>query len=101
MTRSMPTVGSPRSRYAGAVALLVGAAIALPTSSAVAHTGKRGPAAVLNAQAGVRALPPEKPARGLNYEGLEPARSDGPCQGLFELRSNDGRIEGCTHGPDP
>ena len=43
-----------------------------------------------------RLLPPNQPARGMIYDGLEPG-TDVLCKGGFKLRdSND-----CTHGPDP
>ncbi|MGH2684333.1 MAG: hypothetical protein ACRDJP_02570, partial [Actinomycetota bacterium] len=51
------------------------------------------------------ALPPERPKRGLIYDGLRPGREGGPCDagrgtGLLEIR-HAGRMVGCTHGPDP
>jgi hypothetical protein len=46
-------------------------------------------------------LPPQDPARGLTYEGIQPGPVDGPCEGLFELRPEEGELQGCTHGPDP
>jgi hypothetical protein len=39
-------------------------------------------------------------ARGLVYDGLTPARAQGPCREAFEVRLPDNRT-GCTHGPDP
>ena len=44
-------------------------------------------------------VPADQPARGLQYDGLRPARPGGPCGKGFEMS-----IEGhpwCTHGPDP
>jgi hypothetical protein len=42
----------------------------------------------------------EDAARGLQYDGLVPAREDGPCQGVgYEFTA--GGTVGCTHGPDP
>jgi hypothetical protein len=42
----------------------------------------------------------EDAARGLQYDGLVPARDDGPCRGVgYEFRA--GGTVGCTHGPDP
>jgi hypothetical protein len=50
-------------------------------------------------------VPAERPGRGLIYDGLQPATDGGPCdpghEGHFEIRSNGGRLLGCTHGPDP
>lgn len=42
-----------------------------------------------------RPLPPNQPARGLIYDGLEPG-TDRICRGGFKLRDNNH----CTHGPD-
>ncbi|MGH2654448.1 MAG: hypothetical protein ACRDHV_08895 [Actinomycetota bacterium] len=52
-----------------------------------------------------RALPPDRPTRGLVFEGLRPARPGGPCdagggESLLEIRG-EGALLGCTHGPDP
>jgi hypothetical protein len=66
----------------------------------MAHTGETAPAGSTTPR-GTEALSVEDPSRGLTYEGLESGRQDGPCAGLFELRSEEGRLEGCTHGPDP
>ncbi len=46
-----------------------------------------------------RPLPPNEPARGLIYDGLEVA-IDGNCRGGFKIKLPNGR-EQCTHGPDP
>jgi hypothetical protein len=50
-------------------------------------------------------LPPERPAKGLVYDGLTPARGDSPCDaghvGHFQIETPSGRFLGCTHGPDP
>ena len=46
------------------------------------------------------AVPAERPAKGLVYDGLVPARAGGPCEaGHFEIR-HAARALGCTHGPD-
>ncbi|MGH2675625.1 MAG: hypothetical protein ACRDH1_09470 [Actinomycetota bacterium] len=52
-----------------------------------------------------RTLPPDRPARGLVFEGLRPARPGGLCdtgggESLLEIQG-DGGLLGCTHGPDP
>jgi len=43
-----------------------------------------------------RGVPPNQPARGLIYDGLEPG-TDLVCKGGFKLRDSNH----CTHGPDP
>jgi hypothetical protein len=43
-----------------------------------------------------RRIPPNEPARGLVYDGLEPGVGD-VCRGAFKLRDSNH----CTHGPDP
>ncbi|HET7722879.1 MAG TPA: hypothetical protein VFK43_23120 [Acidimicrobiales bacterium] len=45
--------------------------------------------------------PDDDPARGLRYNGMEPAAA-GPCAGLLELPGNasPGAPPLCTHGPD-
>lgn len=46
------------------------------------------------------AVPVEDAARGLHYDGLTPARPDGPCRGVgYELVT--AMTITCTHGPDP
>ncbi|MDQ4005882.1 MAG: hypothetical protein M3135_06230, partial [Actinomycetota bacterium] len=50
-------------------------------------------------------LPHQRPAKGLVYDGLRAGREGGPCDfgrgtGLLEIRHG-GRLQGCTHGPDP
>ena len=46
------------------------------------------------------APPVEDAARGLHYDGLTPARPDGPCRGAgYEIAV--GLTISCTHGPDP
>jgi hypothetical protein len=39
-------------------------------------------------------------AHGLVFDGLTPARAQGPCKEGYELRLPNNRT-GCTHGPDP
>jgi hypothetical protein len=79
----------------GFLAILLAAVLALPAANAVAGMG----GARLEAEAAE--LPPEDPARGLIYDGLVPGREGGLCEGLFEIRSDKGELEGCTDGPDP
>ena len=43
-------------------------------------------------------LPADDRSRGMVWEGLTPGRADGPCRGLFEMRT--ARGVSCTHGPD-
>lgn len=45
--------------------------------------------------------PPDNPAKGLRYQGLERAAT-GPCQGRFETRApaGHGGPVRCSHGPD-
>src|SRR5919106_4697311 len=75
-------------------ATIVALAALVPLSTAqIALAGER------------RALPQDRPERGLVFEGLRPARPDGPCdagggESLLEIRG-DGALLGCTHGPDP
>jgi hypothetical protein len=69
------------------------------------------PALVLGLWSGIAvahtpgSFPLEDGAKGMVYRGLRPARDGGPCDaghnGHFEIRSPDGPILGCTHGPDP
>ena len=94
-----PVVGAGGARIGLHVLLCAVALLGLlvAPNSAVAHTGVQSPSADNESQA----LPYEDPARGLVYEGLEPGRTDGPCEGLFEIRSDTGELVGCTHGPDP
>ena len=40
------------------------------------------------------------PRKGLNFKGLEKA-DKGPCKDALEIRADNGRLQGCTHGPDP
>ncbi|HEY1012004.1 MAG TPA: fibronectin type III domain-containing protein [Herpetosiphonaceae bacterium] len=40
-------------------------------------------------------LPPNRPEKGMVFDGLVPAQS-GPCVGMFQV----GKHEVCTHGPD-
>ena len=42
-----------------------------------------------------RPLPPNRPERGLIYDGLE-ALADGTCKGLYRIK----QTQFCTHGPD-
>jgi hypothetical protein len=42
------------------------------------------------------ALPEDEPSLGLVYQGLEPARTDAPCAGSYQVVTR----ETCTHGPD-
>ncbi|MDP9818697.1 RICIN domain-containing protein [Spirilliplanes yamanashiensis] len=41
-------------------------------------------------------VPDDQPALGLLYDGLEPARTDAPCAGSYQVVTR----ETCTHGPD-
>jgi hypothetical protein len=100
-TSSNRTASPAVVRATGLLALLIAAALSLSVASAVAHTGEQAPSDGRTPAAGAQVLPEEDPARGLTYDGLAPAREGGPCEGLFELRSEEGRLEGCTHGPDP
>lgn len=89
------------NRYVIPIAMLIAP---LTVAVIVAITAPAGQAHGLQAQslvAEAAELPPEDPARGLNYEGLQPGPVDGPCEGLFEFRSEEGELAGCTHGPDP
>ncbi len=43
-------------------------------------------------------VPANDPARGMIYDGLNPGKIGGPCEGQFELQSDP---SSCTHGPDP
>jgi hypothetical protein len=92
-------LGTTRSRAAIAVAVCL-ALLSLPAAGAMAHTRDQGPGDDPPGT-GVRELPEEDPARGLTYDELEPGPEDGPCQGLLEVRSEEGELESCTHGPDP
>jgi hypothetical protein len=47
---------------------------------------------------GQKPLPPNDRARGLVYDGLEPAR-DNECKGDFKIHTRSGKVY-CTHGPD-
>ena len=81
---------------AGLRALVCAAALLgllFAASPAAAHTGE-------HISGDSEALPKDDLARGLIYEGLEPGRAGGPCEGLYEIRSQEGEFEGCTHGPD-
>jgi hypothetical protein len=75
-------------------AIVVGAVLAglVPTVAAAGAPASDG-------------VPPDRPAKGLVYEGLARATDDGPCDagdaGHLEIQSPAGRILGCTHGPDP
>jgi hypothetical protein len=42
------------------------------------------------------AIPRDEPSLGLVYQGLEPARTDAPCAGSYQVVTR----ETCTHGPD-
>jgi hypothetical protein len=50
-------------------------------------------------------IPPNRPAKGLVYDGLAPAREGGQCDAghasHFRIETPAGRVLGCTHGPDP
>jgi hypothetical protein len=81
----------------GRLVLLVAAALAVPAGSATAHTVTLG----ASSASAAAAVPDDDPARGLIYEGLVAGSQDGPCGGLFEVRSDDRALEGCSHGPDP
>lgn len=59
---------------------LVGSPVTITPSTVVAHP----------------TLPPNEPARGLIYDGLEVATT-GPCAGQYRIK----RTDLCTHGPDP
>ena len=99
-TQTLTTTPSPPAvRRTGLLVLLIVAAFSLPAASAMAHTTR--PAGSATPDPGAQGLPVEDPSRGLTYEGLEPSREGGPCDGLFALRSDEGGLEGCTHGPDP
>jgi hypothetical protein len=81
---------------AGLRALVCAAALLgllFAASPAAAHSGE-------HISADAEALPKDDLARGLIYEGLEPGREGGPCEGLYEVRSQEEEFEGCTHGPD-
>lgn len=49
--------------------------------------------------------PPDDPARGLIYAGLQRAEANSVCKGAFEVLSKRGvpanYLPRCTHGPDP
>jgi hypothetical protein len=88
-------------RATGFLVLLISAALSLPAAGAMAHTEEQAPSRAPTPDTGTPPVPEEDPARGLTYDGLERGRDDGPCEGLFEIRSEEGSFEGCTHGPDP
>jgi hypothetical protein len=46
-----------------------------------------------------RDLPPNRPERGLVYDGLEVPR-DGSCKGAFHVKSGVKGRQDCSHGPD-
>jgi hypothetical protein len=90
------------------LALLVAISIPVPFSSSQAAEGPSpgGQDQHAHSHGGEEgSLPPDRPAKGLVYEGLRAGREDGPCDfgrgtGLLEIRQA-GRVVGCTHGPDP
>src|SRR5438270_13329857 len=46
-----------------------------------------------------RDLPPNRPERGLVYNGLE-VPHDGSCKGAYHVKSNVPGRQDCSHGPD-
>ena len=93
------------------MALAVGFAATLVLSIGPSATASRAPAAppvppervVQPADAAPAAVPgpPDAPtdvARGLVFDGLQPGRAGGPCEGLLEAASPSQGV--CTHGPD-
>lgn len=80
-----------------AVAAVVFASV-MNTNATAAPDPGAGQNADQNAAVALKGVPPNDPARGLVYNGLEAAKA-GPCVGSYQIVNIDFTM--CTHGPDP